>query len=97
MPKEGVFQQEFSMAEWMREKRPVWDSICEKHGVPEAKASFDAAGWDLLVCRSSSIVLEVSANTRTHCIGLGLPPDMVRSLQLQQSQEVWIHRAYRLL
>lgn len=35
-----LLQQEFSMAEWMRDKQPVWESLCERAGVPEAKATF---------------------------------------------------------
>nr|OQO24548.1 hypothetical protein B0A51_06797 [Rachicladosporium sp. CCFEE 5018] len=44
-PKEGSVQQEFSLAEWAQDKRPVWDKVCEKAGVPEAKASWDAGTW----------------------------------------------------
>lgn len=44
-PKEGEVQQEFSLAEWSQDKRPIWDKLCEKAGVPEAKATWDAGTW----------------------------------------------------
>ncbi|OQO07454.1 hypothetical protein B0A48_07151 [Cryoendolithus antarcticus] len=44
-PEEGSVQQEFSLAEWAQDKRPVWDRLCEQAGVPEAKASWDAGTW----------------------------------------------------
>ena len=44
-PTEGVPQLEFSVAEWAKDKRPVWDRICDKAGVPEAKATWDAGTW----------------------------------------------------
>lgn len=37
---EVLVQQEFSMAEWMHDKQPVWDALCDRAGVPEAKATF---------------------------------------------------------
>lgn len=36
----GALQQEFSMADWLVDKQPVWDALCDKAGVPEAKATF---------------------------------------------------------
>ena len=44
-PKEGSLQQEFSLAAWAADKRPVWDKVCEEAGAPEAKASWDAGTW----------------------------------------------------
>lgn len=44
-PKEGQVQQEFSLAEWAQDKRPVWDRLCEKANMPEAKATWDAGTW----------------------------------------------------
>ena len=44
-PQEGEVQQEFSLSEWSKDKRPVWDRLCDKAGMPEAKGTFDAATW----------------------------------------------------
>lgn len=44
-PQEGQVQQEFSLAEWAADKRPVWNDLCDSAGVPEAKASWDAGTW----------------------------------------------------
>ena len=48
VPNEGEVQQEFSLVEWHKDKRPVWEAICDKAGMPEAKATFDAGTWQLL-------------------------------------------------
>lgn len=37
---DGALQQEFSAAEWLRDKQPVWERLCDKAGVPEAKRTF---------------------------------------------------------
>lgn len=39
-PTEGVPQLELSLADWAKDKRPVWDRICDKAGLPQAKASW---------------------------------------------------------
>jgi len=44
-PKEGEVQLELSLAEWAADKREVWDRICEKAGVAQAKATWDAGTW----------------------------------------------------
>jgi nucleoside-diphosphate-sugar epimerase len=44
-PQEGQLEQEFTLAEWSKDKRAVWDRLCDKAGVPEAKATWDAATW----------------------------------------------------
>lgn len=44
-PEPGAVQQEFSLAEWAKDKRPVWDRLCERTGVPQAKATWDAGTW----------------------------------------------------
>ena len=31
-----------NLEDWARGKREVWGSLCEKAGVPQAKATFDA-------------------------------------------------------
>lgn len=37
---EGALRQEFSATEWLRDKGPVWEALCDKAGVPEAKPTF---------------------------------------------------------
>lgn len=62
-PKEGEPQQELSLLEWSKDKRPVWDSLCEKAGVPEAKVTFDSATWayqDWVFMRSWSATLSMT-------------------------------------
>lgn len=44
-PEEGALQQEFSLQEWSKDKRAVWERLCEKSGVPEAKSTWDAGTW----------------------------------------------------
>lgn len=63
VPDEGVPQQDFSLAEWSQDKRPVWDKMCEAAGVPQAKATFDAGTWayqDWVFQRSWSATLSMS-------------------------------------
>ena len=45
LPQKGQVQQEFSFAEWAKDKRPVWDRLCERTGRPEAKGTWDAGTW----------------------------------------------------
>ena len=62
-PKEGEVQQELSLLEWSKDKRPVWDSLCERAGVPQANATFDSATWayqDWVFMRSWSATLSMS-------------------------------------
>lgn len=62
-PKEGELQLELSLAEWAKDKREVWDRICEREGVPEAKASWDAGTWafqDWVFQRTWSATLSMS-------------------------------------
>jgi nucleoside-diphosphate-sugar epimerase len=44
-PEEGTLQLEISLAEWAKDKGEIWERICEKEGVPEAKATWDAGTW----------------------------------------------------
>lgn len=37
---EGALQQEFSVIEWLGDKQPVWETLCDRAGIPEAKATF---------------------------------------------------------
>ncbi|KAK8015766.1 3-oxo-Delta(4-5)-steroid 5-beta-reductase [Apiospora marii] len=37
----------WGFGEWCRDKRAVWDELCERQGLPGAKATFDLAGWDI--------------------------------------------------
>lgn len=41
----GSFVQEMSFVEWSKNKRGVWDQICEDRGAPQAKSTFDSATW----------------------------------------------------
>jgi hypothetical protein len=62
-PTEGVPQQELSLAEWAKDKRPVWDRICAKAGVPQAKATWDAGTWayqDWVFQRTWSATLSIN-------------------------------------
>ncbi|CAN8097988.1 unnamed protein product [Discula destructiva] len=36
----GEVQQEFSIASWLQGKQPIWEALCDKKGVPEAKSTF---------------------------------------------------------
>ena len=66
-PKEGEVQQEFSLSKWAEDKRPVWDSICDEAGLPQAKLTFDAATWayqDWVFQRAWSATLSMSKARR---------------------------------
>ena len=66
-PKVGEVQQELSLLEWSKDKRSVWDAICEKADLPEAKATFEAATWasqDWVFQRSWSATLSMSKARR---------------------------------
>jgi hypothetical protein len=45
VPTVGELQQELSLAEWAKDKRAVWDKICDMAGVPDAKSTWDAGTW----------------------------------------------------
>lgn len=63
LPEEGVPQQEFSLSQWAADKRAVWERLCDKAGLTEAKASFDAGTWqyqDWVFQRSWSATLSMS-------------------------------------
>jgi nucleoside-diphosphate-sugar epimerase len=45
VPNVGELQQEVSLAEWSKDKREIWDKICDKAGMPAAKATWDAGTW----------------------------------------------------
>lgn len=44
-PKVGESQLGLSLAEWAKDKGPVWDRICDKAGLPAAKSTWDAGTW----------------------------------------------------
>ncbi|KAE9377518.1 hypothetical protein N431DRAFT_434741 [Stipitochalara longipes BDJ] len=46
-PKEGELQLEFSIAEWAKDKKEVWERICEKEG-KGMKETWDAGTWQYL-------------------------------------------------
>ncbi|KAK5705753.1 hypothetical protein LTR17_021388 [Elasticomyces elasticus] len=62
-PESGVSQQDFTLVEWAKDKKPVWDRICDKAGLPEAKATFEAGTYgyqDWVFMRSWSATLSMS-------------------------------------
>ena len=62
-PKEGDVQLENSFLEWSQDKRKVWDELCEKKGLPSAKATFDFGTWafqDWVFQRTWSATLSMS-------------------------------------
>jgi nucleoside-diphosphate-sugar epimerase len=62
-PTPGVPQLELSFAEWAKDKRPVWDRICDKAGVPQAKSTWDAGTWayqDWVFQRTWSATLSIN-------------------------------------
>lgn len=44
-PKEGELQLDLSLGQWAADKREVWDRICDREGVPQAKATWDSGTW----------------------------------------------------
>ena len=44
-PQEGEVQLELSLAEWAADKRETWERICDREGMPQAKATWDAGTW----------------------------------------------------
>ena len=62
-PKEGELQLERSLDEWAKDKREVWDKICDRLSMPEAKASWDSGTWafqDWVFQRTWSATLSMS-------------------------------------
>jgi nucleoside-diphosphate-sugar epimerase len=62
-PKEGELQLELSLAEWAKDKKQVWNSICDKYACPQAKATWEAGTWafqDWVFQRTWSATLSVS-------------------------------------
>lgn len=45
LPTVGGVQLEVSLAEWAKDKREVWDKICDRAGAPEAKATWEGGTW----------------------------------------------------
>jgi nucleoside-diphosphate-sugar epimerase len=63
LPAVGEAQLELSLAEWSKDKREVWDKICERAGKPEAKSTWDAGTWafqDWVFQRTWSATLSVN-------------------------------------
>jgi nucleoside-diphosphate-sugar epimerase len=60
---EGERHLDLSLAEWAQDKRPVWDRLCEKAGVPQAKATFAFGTWafqDWVFQRTWSATLSIN-------------------------------------
>lgn len=67
MPKEGEVQLDVSFDTWSKDKRAAWEKLCDKQGVPEAKATFDFGTWafqDWVFQRTWSATLSVSKARR---------------------------------
>lgn len=67
IPREGELQLDWSLAEWCQDKRKVWEGLCDREGLPGAKATFDLAGWevgDFLFQRTWSATLSVNKARR---------------------------------
>ncbi|KAI5367304.1 hypothetical protein Slin15195_G024310 [Septoria linicola] len=47
-PAMGELRQEFSLARWAADKKPLWCEMCDATGTPEAKDAFDCAAWQSL-------------------------------------------------
>ena len=45
LPSTGALQQEVCLAEWAKDKRGIWDGICDRAGMPDAKGTWDAGTW----------------------------------------------------
>ena len=62
-PGDGDVQQPFSLASWAKDKRPVWDKLCEEAGSATSKKTFDCGTWqfqDWVFGRTWSALLSVS-------------------------------------
>lgn len=62
-PKEGELQLELSLGEWAKDKKAVWEAICDKYACPQAKTTWDAGTWgfqDWVFQRTWSATLSVS-------------------------------------
>lgn len=46
-PNEGDTQIEQSHVDWAKDKRKIWDELCERKNLPSAKKTFDFATWGL--------------------------------------------------
>ncbi|KJJ34489.1 hypothetical protein AFLA70_519g000590 [Aspergillus flavus AF70] len=59
---QGESHLEPSLDEWANDKRAVWDRLCDKAGVPQAKSTFDAGTWpfqDWVFCRTWNVTLSM--------------------------------------
>ena len=64
-PEVGESQQEFSLTDWLEDKKPVWERICDMAGVPKAMESFgvnsmSAPTQDAVFSRSWSATLSMN-------------------------------------
>ena len=44
-PEEGEVRLDLSFVEWAKDKRQVWDCICDRAEIPQAKATWDHGTW----------------------------------------------------
>ena len=62
-PKEGELSLEVSLEQWSKDKREVWNRICDKNNCPSAKATWDSGTWgfqDWVFQRTWSATLSMS-------------------------------------
>ena len=45
LPTESVLQLDLSLAEWAKDKRPIWDTICDNTALKQAKTTWDFGTW----------------------------------------------------
>ncbi|KAK3686428.1 hypothetical protein LTR37_019816 [Vermiconidia calcicola] len=67
LPKEGDVQLENSFLEWSKDKREVWESLCDRQGIASAKQTFDFGTWafqDWVFQRTWSATLSISKARR---------------------------------
>ncbi|KAK5547509.1 hypothetical protein LTR46_012010, partial [Exophiala xenobiotica] len=63
VPDEGDIQLDMSFAEWAQDKEEIWYRICDRHGCPEAKATWAAVTWgyqDWVFQRTWSATLSIN-------------------------------------
>ncbi|KAN0103515.1 hypothetical protein V8E51_011828 [Hyaloscypha variabilis] len=66
-PLEGTAEQFFSLNTWAKDKRPVWDKLCEETKTANSKKTFDCGTWqfqDWVFQRTWSALLSVSKARR---------------------------------
>lgn len=71
-PDVGALQQELSLEDWSKDKKLVWDKLCDEAGLPEAKSTFEVNSWasqDGVFSRSWTATLSMNKARRYGWIG----------------------------